>query len=209
MTIEALIKHLVDQAIAFKLESKTDDLDFGLFLDELKKNHEAATQEQGKITYGRNSAENTLIHVCRIYRYTHGYLKNALQDSKFTTDMDFAFSAALHRRGPLSKMDLIREMVCEKSFGMEVIRRLLRNGLIEQKPHPTDGRSTLLELTPFGLGETFKAYGMVAPAATLLSKPLSETESTSLTRILERLDQYHLAHYLEGKQDAVALLEEV
>jgi DNA-binding MarR family transcriptional regulator len=57
----------------------------------------------------------------------------------------------LDRAGPLTTADLARaEMVKPQSMGT-LLAELEQDGLVQRRPHPTDGRQILFSLTPAGV----------------------------------------------------------
>ncbi len=206
MTIEVLIQQLVDQAITYHKAEQGKPLsveDFAVWL--------MASEKKGpdKTILGAPFvAIDTELsaQIGRLARYGNTYLKQALGTGPFTTNMEFIFSAMLQQHGPLGKSALIKLMVYEKSSGMEIIKRLLKSGLIVQYPNPDDGRSKLLRLTENGMNALIVAYKNAGLAAKVVAAPLSVEEKKSLLVLLQKLDDYHEAIYRSGENPLDALL---
>ncbi|NRB61009.1 MAG: winged helix DNA-binding protein [Winogradskyella sp.] len=206
MKIETLIKLLVDEAIKYKLEVNSD-ISLESYMEFLRnKDHK---QEYRKILKLQEEEINQeiIVHLARLNRYANLYLKDALKQTGFSTDMEFPFTAIIHQYGPLSKMELIRKMVYEKSSGMQIINRLIEKNIFTQIDNPNDKRSKLIKLTNKGEQEIFRAYNNARPAAKVVSFPLNELEKKQLIKILNKLDDYHLNNYLDNKFDATDILE--
>jgi DNA-binding MarR family transcriptional regulator len=201
MTIEVLIKHLVDNALAFRNTNSSDELhpvDFANWLLTLHSD----SNSKGILNMPVFEIDTELIaQIGRLGRYGHSYLKIALAETPFVTNMDFTFCAMLQQYGPMGKSALIKLMVYEKSSGMEIIKRLLRLNLIEQKENPKDGRSKLLNVSPEGQNALQIAYRTAGVAAKIVSGPLTHQEKSILLNLLKKLDGFHEDIYHSGETD--------
>ncbi len=201
MSIEILIKHLVDNAIAYQQANTGKELDLTSFATWLLETH-TEDESGGILNMPVFEIDTELItQIGRLGRYGHAYLKQALVDTPFVTNLDFAFCAMLQQYGPMGKSALIKLMVYEKSSGMEIIKRLLRLQLIDQYPNPEDKRSKLLKLTDAGNQALGVAYRTAGVAAKIVSSPLSEVEKKILLNLLKKLDGFHEAVYHSGETD--------
>ncbi|MEM6517486.1 MAG: MarR family transcriptional regulator [Bacteroidota bacterium] len=207
MKAEELIQVLVEAVISLKKEVQSEELSIELLLKHLDKKNDYVPNKRILKLNDTNISQEIIVHLGRLNRYAHAYLKYNLADSAFATDMDFAFTAILQQYGEMSKMDLIRNMIYEKSSGMEIIKRLVKNGIFEQFENPEDKRSKLIKLTEYGQQEIFKAYKKAGAAAKLVSFPLDDAEKKSLFTLLSKLDTFHLEYYLEGNSDSETIIQ--
>ncbi|MFD2563348.1 MarR family winged helix-turn-helix transcriptional regulator [Aquimarina rubra] len=207
MKIYELIKQLIDLTGEFARESRAKDINIKSFVNWLSKRMDKTSSEEENTITGHSREAEIAAHIGRMSRYSNTYIKSALVDLPFTTDMDFAFTAILHRSGQIGKTDLIRKMVYDKSSGMEVIKRLLKNEIIEQFPNPDDKRSKLLRLTKKGEENVIKAYAEASKAAKMVSGCLTKSEQISLLATLKKLDEFHLPIYLEEEKDLNVIVE--
>jgi DNA-binding MarR family transcriptional regulator len=126
-----------------------------------------------------------------LFKYAQFYSKRILKDSPLYSLDDFGMMAGLFPNLELRKTDLIRRSIMEKSSGNEVLKRLLRQGLIAEKKHPEDGRSKLITLTQDGR----TAMQMISSRMSLLSKHvtgnLNQSEKASLLQMLFKLNEFH------------------
>jgi len=201
MTIEALIKHLVDSVIVYKSSSIDEDLDpsdFAIWLLELHKDDTRKGILKDDF-FGVNT--EIVAQIGRLGRYGNSYLKRALAETDFVTNMDFTFCAMLQQYGPMGKSALIKLMVYEKSSGMEVIKRLLRLNLIEQKENPKDARSKLLNVSEKGQKALQDTYKTARNVAKIVSAPLSSQEKSILVKLFKKLDAFHEDVYHSGETD--------
>jgi DNA-binding MarR family transcriptional regulator len=100
--------------------------------------------------------------------------------------------ARLEKRGPLTTADLARaESVKPQSMGT-TLADLEQEGLVERRPHPTDGRQVLFALT--GAGVEARRKGRIAKQEWLLAalEKLDPAERKTLiaaTALLKRLGE--------------------
>ncbi|TPN87632.1 MarR family transcriptional regulator [Aquimarina algicola] len=207
MKIYGLIKQLIELVGDFVNNKKDEEIHLKSFTYWLSKHVDDTVSEEKYEVTGHSIDAEIAAHIGRMNRYSNTYIKSALNDLPFTTDMDFAFTAILHRSGSIGKTDLIRKMVYDKSSGMEVIKRLLKNGIIEQFPNPDDKRSKLLRLTKKGEENIIKSYSEVGKAAKTVSGCLTSSEQITLLRLLKKLDDFHLPIYLEEEKDLNVIIE--
>ncbi len=207
MKIYELIKQIIDLVGEFVIGRTDKEIHIKSFANWLSKRmDETVSAEKYEIT-GHSLEAEIAAYIGRMSRYSNVYIKSALVDLPFTTDMDFAFTAILHRSGPVGKTDLIRKMAYDKSSGMEVIKRLLKNELIEQFPNPDDKRGKLLRLTEKGEENVIKAYSEASKAAKMVSGCLSKSEQMALLSTLKKLDEFHLPIYLDEEKDLTTIIE--
>jgi MarR family transcriptional regulator, lower aerobic nicotinate degradation pathway regulator len=126
-----------------------------------------------------------------LYRYTRTYAKKSLENTPLVTADDFTYLAGLFGRGSLTKTELIEMHVHEKTTGIEIIKRLLKNGLVEQRNDETDKRSKRLDLTPAGRDLLFQVFPRMGQMAALVGGNLSAEERMQLLYLLNKLHQFH------------------
>ncbi|GAA4275895.1 MarR family winged helix-turn-helix transcriptional regulator [Aquimarina mytili] len=207
MKIYKLIKQLIDLTGEFVKDRKDQDIQMKSFANWLSKRlDETVSTEEYEIT-GHSIEAEIAAYIGRMSRYSNSYIKSALVDLPFATDMDFAFTAILHRSGSIGKTDLIRKMAYDKSSGMEVIKRLLKNKIIEQFPNPDDKRGKLLRVTKIGEQNVIKAYSEAHKAAKMVSGSLTQSEQIALLKTLKKLDEFHLPIYMEDEKDLNVIME--
>ncbi len=141
-----------------------------------------------------------------LYRYAKQYTKKALKNSGLKTTDEFSFLATLLNFNKMSKIDLIHKSVQEKTTGMETIKRLLKNNLIEQSDNPTDQRSQIIQLTEKGRSLLFGVFKSMTLVSRIIPGNLTETEKTQLAYLLKKLDNYHYDIYLNKKEEALEAL---
>jgi DNA-binding MarR family transcriptional regulator len=83
-------------------------------------------------------------------RYAQFYGRRVFRDSEIYSDDDWGILVSLFPDLQMKKTEVLRGCIMEKSSGNEVLKRLLKQGLIQEIPHPEDRRSKLVMLTDAG-----------------------------------------------------------
>lgn len=126
-----------------------------------------------------------------MYRYAVVYFKKALKEGNINTLDEFSFLIVLMTYPSLSKTELVQKLIMEKTSGIEVIKRLLKNELIEEFANPNDKRSVLVAITPKGREELVSLLPKMGLVGSVLIGNLTPTEISSLSFLLRKLDYYH------------------
>ena len=90
---------------------------------------------------GRSIESAICTAIVHLNRYAKTYSKSAISDSEFSTQEDFIYLINLKAFGSMSKIELIKKNIQDKSAGMLIITRLLKQGLIEQSESEIDKRN--------------------------------------------------------------------
>ena len=126
-----------------------------------------------------------------LYQHAKHYFKTAMKGTRLVSMFDFSFLATLMQEGDLRKSDLVQMNMIEFSPGMEVIRRLLRKGLIEEFPDPEDGRSKRVRMTAAGRAEFLLISERTRHISRIISGNLSLEEKRLVIPILMKLMKFH------------------
>lgn len=129
--------------------------------------------------------------IINLYRYAKSYARKAIpSDSPITFD-DYSYLVILFYRGAMTKMQLIDENIHEKSTGMEIIKRLVRLGLVNQMENKADKRSKIVELSDFGKQEMIAIQQKMYELTTIVNGDLTAAEMATLFHLLQKLDNFH------------------
>ncbi len=115
----------------------------------------------------------------------------------------FTFLMVLFSYDKLLQTELIRKNAVEKASGTEVIRRLMRLGLIEEAPKVSDKRAKPISISNAGRAELFKVLPKMKTVGNILIGNLSDEERDLLIILLAKLDHHH--HILMDKKDVTEL----
>ncbi|AEE48298.1 MarR family winged helix-turn-helix transcriptional regulator [Haliscomenobacter hydrossis] len=177
-------------------EQETGNKDLTAFSEWLYQRQRGA-QEEAEIPRTRwdDYPENIDVHIAMsiggLNAHAKHYIKTALKDSELKGMHDFTFLATLVDQGDLRKTDLIALNMLEFSPGMEVIRRLLRNGFIEDYDNPEDGRSRRVSITAAGKAVFFSAMQNIQKVNRIVVGNLTEAEKQVVLNKLRKLMAFH------------------
>ena len=147
-----------------------------------------------------NKQETTIaILVTFIYRYAKLYAKKVLQDSSISTLDDFSYLILLLTHESLSKTELIQKNVHEKTTGMEIIKRLIKQNLVYQFDDEVDKRSQRVAITEDGKVAIFSILHKLEDVSTIMTGNLTELEKNSLNAILKKLDHFHFDIFMNER----------
>ncbi|HEU4608169.1 MAG TPA: MarR family winged helix-turn-helix transcriptional regulator, partial [Chitinophagaceae bacterium] len=136
-----------------------------------------------------DSTLNTLI--VQLNRYARMYAKSAIWGSDFTTQEEFIYLINLKSLGAMTKIELIKNNIHDKPFGIKTIERLINQGWVVQKDSTADRRSKIIDITPKGLNALEQQMDKIRKASTIVTGDLDYNEKMELIRLLTKLDQFH------------------
>lgn len=131
----------------------------------------------------------------RVSQYDHVYTKKALHELGLNNVDDMMYLHMIHHLNAPRKAELINAMLSEFPSGIEIIRRLLRQSLIDELPDETDKRSKRVRLTEAGERLLLASYDLLHRAGEIMYNWLSEPEKLLLAHLLERLDAVHVVQH--------------
>jgi DNA-binding MarR family transcriptional regulator len=147
-----------------------------------------------------NTSASIAFHVARLGKYAKYYVKDALKHTPLLGMDDFGFLASVVENGELNKSALIAYNVAEVPTGMDIIKRLIKNELLEEVVNQADRREKLVHATDLGKRVFFSATLGMAKVGGVVCGNLNEVEKKELLALLERLDHFHEKIYRENKQ---------
>ena len=129
-----------------------------------------------------------LVH---LNRYAKTYSKSAIAGSEFKTQDEFSYLINLKAFGAMTKIELIKKNIQDKSSGILIINRLINQGWIEQSDSKEDKRSKVLNITEAGKLALENQMEKIRNATKIVSGNLDYFEKIELIRILDKLDKFH------------------
>ena len=133
--------------------------------------------------------------VGRLGAYAQMYSKKALDKLHLNNVEDWVYLIVLHEMGMPKKSELIYKMLSEFPSGIDVIKRLLKNGFAEEFPDETDKRSKRLKITPLGMEVVMQGFPEMRKVGEMAFGTLSSLEKITLLNILRKLEVFHDNHY--------------
>ncbi|MCE2961851.1 MAG: MarR family winged helix-turn-helix transcriptional regulator [Chitinophagales bacterium] len=185
-----------------KEQSKTKDIkltDFAYWIlnSENHKQKSSRSRSTESNSLSDNEVEEEISRLLILmYRHAKIHIKGYLSEFPEIVQEDFTYLYALKRAGSLTKTQLIEVNVHEKTSGLEIIRRLINNGLIEESIDDHDRRSKRLVLTKKGETMFYSIKAVTRKIAKLVTGKLSLKEKGILHTMLVKLDLFHQPLYL-------------
>ena len=147
----------------------------------------------------RTATRDIAILIVLMNRYAKSYIKKVLKDSHLQTPDEFSFLITLMTYDSLSKIDLITKQIMEKTSGTEVIRRLVKRGMIVETADQNDKRSIRVSITKTGRDEILKILPQMSKVTEIVVGNLSIEEINTLSYLLKKLDYFHNDIYLNKR----------
>lgn len=187
--------------------STSDFLEFLYLQDQLSENNSKRQALSGghddwrldTLTKAEMNTDISIL-VVLLYRYAKGYIKKALASSDLKNGDDFSFLITLMTHESLTKIELTKLLVMEKTSGNEIINRLVNHGFIEQMPDKDDRRSIRIRITDFGRSEVIKILPEMQLVSRIVTGNLNQNEIRTLSYLLRKLDDYHNDIFLNKKE---------
>lgn len=145
-----------------------------------------------------------------VYRYMRYFVRKAIKDTPLQTIDEYSYLITLMAKGEMTKTELNNYNVVEKTSGSEIIRRLLKEGLISQTRNLQDRRSLLLSITPKGREVVKELLPRMQQSSDLLLRDLSWDQKIFLHSLHEQLyESNHSLFLTERDSDLAKLVEKV
>ncbi len=131
----------------------------------------------------------------KLIRYVHFYSKKAFQEAGAPNFDDVLYVGVIQFMGNPRKSELIYEMLAEFPTGMEVIKRLVKQGYVEESPDEQDRRSKRLRATEAGVKLWLDLSPRMEQVGGLAFDFLNDAEKRMLRSLLDRLERFHADHF--------------
>ena len=158
--------------------------------------------------YGRSPESVISTLLVHLNRYAKTYSKSAIAGSDFKTQDEFSYLINLKAFGSMTKMELIKKNIQDKSSGILIINRLINQGWIQQSDSKEDKRSKVLNITEAGKLSLENQMEKIRNATQIVSGNLNQSEKIELIRILDKLEKFHHPIFLKNI-DSQKLLDAV
>ncbi|MCU0462224.1 MAG: MarR family winged helix-turn-helix transcriptional regulator [Bacteroidales bacterium] len=152
----------------------------------------------------RNTASDISILIVLMNRYAKSYIKKVLMESSLQTPDEFSFLITLMTYDNLTKSELITTQVMEKTSGSEVLRRLIKRGMIAEAANKNDKRSIRVSITKYGREEMLKILPLMSKVTKIVVGNLNAEEINTLSYLLKKLDYFHNDIYLNKKDQSLS-----
>lgn len=156
--------------------------------------------EQKKV----NDLENEIAkQVILLSRFTKQMIRRGLQDFPELYNEEFTYLYRIMDEPLLTKMQLVEKNAHEKQTGMEIIRRLVKNNLLEEIPDSKDKRVTRLKISELGRKYFDQSVESVSITSRVLSAKLDIEEKNNLLKTLKKLNEFHFNVYHQYKDSDI------
>jgi DNA-binding MarR family transcriptional regulator len=152
----------------------------------------------------RNTKSDISILIVLMSHYAKWYIKKVLRESNLQTPDEFSFLITLMTYKNLSKSELIAKQVMEKTSGTEVIRRLIKRGLIVESADENDKRSIRVSITKSGRDEILRILPLMSKVTEIVVGNLRVEEINSLSYLLKKLDYFHNDIYINKREHSLS-----
>ena len=202
--LTALIEAFKEHQVLNVQNDKTSLAEFAIWLNQ--KNYligQPKNSEHIEII-GRDEVE-TEIGKLIIYlnRYAKLLVRKGLNNFPELVNEDFTYLYILMTCESMTKIQLIEKNIHEKPTGLEVIKRLLKHKLIDERDDEKDKRSKRVFLTEKGRVTFFQTLGQMSKVSQLIAGKLTIEEKNQLFNLLKKLEDFHNPLFLQHRQKSI------
>ncbi len=209
-----LIREVLDHLESFEKSGGEDNLKaFSIYLRDQA--YTTVDKEELELSgyadfrnYRSNPEVEFSILLTGLFRFAKHYLKKAFAKTAFKTIDEFGFLATLIKEGSLMKNELINEHMLEMSSGSEIIKRLVRKGLVYEFPDENDKRAKRVALTERGRQEIFVAFGEMHKVSKIIRGNLHGVELKESLAVLNKLTSWHKHIHEQDKDSSIEELHD-
>jgi len=192
-----LIKSLLDHIEDYELEYGNSDLQtFSIYLQDKvssdKKISSSIDFDKQNFQNYKSYAEvefSTLL--TNLYRFAKHYMKKAFVGSEIKTIDEFGFLASLLKQKSLMKNELINQHLLETSSGSEILKRLIKNGLVQEMPDAIDKRAKRVSLTQKGIETVMGSFDEMHKISEIIVGNLKDDELKQALQVFNKLTYFH------------------
>lgn len=148
-----------------------------------------------------NAKGFTIFLITRLYKSVKFYFKDILAQNNLNSLDDFTILATTIWKGQSTKKELCIYNMIDISTGMEIIRRLAKNGMLTEIQNQEDKREKLITITPFGVTTLINIFEESSKIPDVMSD-LEDEKRVELIQVLEKLNHFHTQiyyHTIENK----------
>lgn len=150
---------------------------------------------EGKVGKSLHAAESMDMELSFLLvmqsRYYKTYAKKVLGESELTSPDGFSFLYHLNHTDSFRKMELIKMHHLEPPSGIEVLKRLLNKGFIEEFDDVDDKRAKRIKITGKGRKELQAVMPKMSEVYRLMTAELSLNEKIHLLAFLKQMNDFH------------------
>ncbi len=134
----------------------------------------------------------------RMNLFVKNYAKAPFQQIGFSNLEEFRILQIIDRIKNINKSQLSNESLMEFSTVVDILKRLMKQGLIKQLQDENDKRASLLQITPKGKKLLNTSYQTLSEMQPNVAGDLSLKEQETLIGLLLRLNNFHTDFFEEN-----------
>lgn len=207
-----LIKNLLDHIENYEKEVGNSDIkEFSIYLKD-KVNEEMSLKKD--IEFDKNNYRNYKSYaevefstlLTNLYRFAKHYMKKAFVGKEIKTIDEFGFLASLLKQKSLTKNELINQHLLETSSGSEILKRLIKNGLVQEIQDENDKRAKRVSLTDKGKATIFGSFDEMHKISEIIIGNLTEKELKQALEVFNKLTYFHQHIYESDRSSDLVLI---
>ncbi|TXF79132.1 MarR family winged helix-turn-helix transcriptional regulator [Chryseobacterium sp.] len=176
--------------------------DFRLYLNQTAYEKENPRNLTEKFDLDVFDLENEIAkQVIMLGRYSKQLIRKSLEKHPDLVNEDFTYLFRMMDYESLTKMQLIEKNAHEKQTGIEIIKRLVKNGLLAESPDKKDKRSTRLAVTDKGKKVFLESMQDITVVSKIMCGQLTTKEKENLLASLKKLNTFHHTVYSNFKNE--------
>src|SRR5690606_16803481 len=141
--------------------------------------------------------------VIMLGRYSKQLIKKSLEKHPDLVNEDFTYLFRMMDYDSLTKMQLIEKNAHEKQTGIEIIKRLVKNGLLKESRDEKDRRSTRIAVTAKCKKVFTESMQDITVVSKIMCGQLSTTEKQNLLSSLKKLNIIHDTIYNNYRNEGI------
>ena len=176
--------------------------DFRLYLNQKAYEKENPRNLSEKFDLDVYDLENEIAkQVIMLGRYSKQLIRKSLETHPDLVNEDFTYLFRMMDYDSLTKMELIEKNAHEKQTGIEIIKRLVKNGLLAESPDQNDKRSTRISVTDKGKSVFLESMKDITVVSKIMCGQLNMKEKENLLDSLKKLNTFHHTVYSNFKNE--------
>ena len=186
-----LIKEILQWLEEFTRENTEDELSLDSFV--LWLNSKLFSESHGTESVANPEALDMELSFLLVMqsRFYKTYVKKVLGQSELSSPEGFSFLYHLSLVNSYRKMELIKMHHLEPPSGIEVLKRLISKGLIEEYDDPDDKRAKRIRLTEKGRNELRSIMPKMSEVFRLMTAEMSLNEKLHVLAFLKQMNDFH------------------
>ena len=128
------------------------------------------------------------------------YHRAAMLSTKLPAADSFFYLNCLRQLGDVRKTELINYMFAETTTGMEAINKLVKAGLVKDRPDPADGRARRISITDKGMKKLKECMSNAQRVNDMIFRNLDDDTVNTCIELLRSTEVTHSRRSVELKQ---------